>query len=460
MENIQSDPVNLRMVMRNFSMHSREYPTLARDIIAIDGLSKDSSEYWLAWKEAVIDLGCDASDQSHLLILIKRAVAAFNGAKEGQRAVSILADLARIVPSSLELIMKHFESSFPYWKNPQSATLLKNFTQNALNLGSELPQLLERIIDFLTKKILLIDLSIRPEDLNQLLISESDSSDNLKILADASSAGNLSGLGEKYSQAEKAREMEEAQKARQHHSEQICDYLNKIDLIILTIFQFIEEMKSKTGEVREIGVFILISFEKQVLPASKPKFTQLLMFYAAGIDNFVADRFLGSLLACLFTRDSQLAVNHANNTPAKAKLIQSTSKLLTSFIKTSKQLTENQLKNVNELLLEWIGRKVEALTHLSQNNIETSILASVVQCFCESSSNLTNYEDPRVKKAFELSSTVLPPLELRSHEHFGKIFSDSEIQSETVQKPLASSTQTLHLPLSHQFLLNSACFNM
>lgn len=446
--------------MRNFSMHSRKYPTLARDIIAVDGLSTDSSEYWQAWKEAVIDLACDASDQSHLLILLKRAVAAFNGSKEGQRAVSILADLARIIPSSLELILKHFEASFPYWKSPQSAPLLQNFTRNALSLGSELPQLLERIIDFLTKKILIIDLSIRFEDLDQLESSELDSSENLNVLADASSIGTFSGLGEKYSQGEKAREMEEAQKARQQHSEQTRDYLNKIDSMLLATFQFVGEMKSTTGQVREIGLFILISFEKQVLPAFKPKFTQFLMFYAAGIDNLVADRFLGSLLACLFTRDSQLTVNHLNNTPAKAKLIRSTSKLLISFIKTSNQLTSNQLKNVNELLLEWIGRKVEALTHFSHNNIEVSILAAVIECFCEiSSSNCINYDDPRLEKAFKLSSTALP-FELRSHEHFGKFFNNSDIQPEPVQKQLAPSSQTLHLPLSRQFLINSACFHI
>ena len=158
MENIQSDPGHLRAVMRNFSSHSRQYPTLAREIIAVDGLTTDSLEYWQAWKDAVIDLACDASDQSHLLILIKRAVAALNGSQDGQRAVCILADLAIIVPSSLELIMKHFEASFPYWKNPQSGPHLQNFTQNALNLGLDLPQLLERIIDFLTKIILLIEI--------------------------------------------------------------------------------------------------------------------------------------------------------------------------------------------------------------------------------------------------------------------------------------------------------------
>ena len=459
MENIRSDPGHLRTVMRNFSMHSRQYPTLARDIIAIDGLSSDSSEYWQAWKDAVIDLACDASDQSHLLILIKRAVAALSGSQEGQRAVSILADLARIVPSSLELIMKHFEASFPYWKHSQSAPLLLNFTQNALNLGLEFPQLLERIIDFLTRKILLIDLSIRLEDLELLeSCSEQDLSDNLKILADASSIGNLSGLGEKYSQEEKAREMEEAQKARQNLSEQVRDYLNKIDLMLLALFQFIEKVKSSTGKVREICLFILISFERHVLPASKPKFTQFLMFYAAGIDNVVADRFLGSLLAFLFSRDSQLALNHLNNQPSKAKLLRSVSKLLASFVKTSSQLTEKQLKNVNELLLDWIGRKVQALTHFSQNPTEISILAAVIECFCEiSSSSFINYDDIRLKKAFEYSYTLLPS-NFRTHEVFGKFFENAEIQAEQVQKHPFPSLQNLQLPLSRQFLLNSTCF--
>ena len=446
--------------MRNFSSHSRQYPTLAREIIAIDGLATNSSEYWQAWKDAVIDLACDASDQSHLLILIKRAVAAFIGSQEGHRAVSILADLARIVPSSLELIMKHFEASFPYWKNPQSGPLLQNFTQNALNLGLELPQLLERIIEFLTKKILLIDLSIRFEDLEQLANAQADSSTNLNILADASTIGNLSGLGEKYSQEEKARELEETQKARQQHCEQIRDYLNKIDLMLMALFNFVDIVKATNVNVREIGLFILIGFEKHVLPANKPKFTQFLMFYAASIDNLVADRFLGSLLACLFTRDSQLAMNHLNNPPAKAKLFRSTSSLLTSFIKSSNKLTENQLKNVNELLLEWIGRKVEALTHFSHNQTETSILAAVIECLCEISPPIfISPDDVRIKQAFELAAPVLPS-ELKSHEVFGKFVKDSDNRSEHIHKHPIPSLGTLQLSLSRQFLLNSAYFHL
>jgi hypothetical protein len=156
-------------------------------------------------------------------------------------------------------------------------------------------------------------------------------------------------------------------------------------------------------------------------------------------------------------------VNHLNNPSSKAKLFQFTSKLLSSFVKTSNKLTENQLKNVNELLLEWIGRKVEALTHFSQNTTEISILAAVIECFCEiSSPNFVNYDDPRLEKAFELSSTVLS-FELRSHDYFGKFFKYSEnktFDQFQFQKQHAPSLPTLHLPLSHQFLLNSACFNV
>ena len=448
------------MVMRNFSKHSRQFPTLSQEIIKIDGLGSNSDKFWRAWKDAVLDLACDASDQSQLLTLIKRAVASLCDTQEGPRAVSILADLARIVPSSLELIMKHFEASFPYWKNRQSGPHLQNFTRNALNLGTELPQILERIIDFLTKKLLLIDLSIRSEDVPNLF----PETENLKVLVDAASSeilsGNLTGLGEKYSQEEKVREQEEAHLASQNHLEQIRDYAMKIDSILLSLFEFIEKAKLK-GKSREIGLFILISFEKNVLVASKPKFTQFLMFYAAGIDNFVADHLLGSLLAGLFARDSQLSTtnqNNVNNTQTKAKSIFSYSAFMASFVRKSNSLTEAQLNVAIELLLEWIGRKIEALTLFSKTQLELLILASVFETVFSIFMTHPNLfvEDYRLKKAVELVIDILP-FSIKSHELFGKLFSASNFDScgAPTNKLSYMPFEALPLPESRQFLLNA-----
>lgn len=450
------------MVMRNFTKHSRQYPTLAQEIIKIDGLASASDQFWRAWKDAVLDLACDASDQSQLLTLIKRAVTSLCDTQEGPRAVSILADLARIVPSSLELIMKHFEASFPYWKNPQSGPQLKNFTRNALNLGMELPQILERIIDFLTKKILLIDLSIRSEDVPDLFASTSEN--NFNLLVDAANSeflsGNLKGLGEKYSQEEKAREQEEAQLARQNHLEQIRDYASKIDSMLVSIFEFIEKAKLK-GKSREIGLFILISFEKNVILASKPKFTQFLIFYAAGIDNSVADHLLGSLLAGFFARDSQLSTTskiNSSNTQSKAKNIFSYSAFMTSYIMKSNSLTEAQLNVAIDLLLEWIGRKIEALTLFSKTQIELSILASVFEALFRIFMTHSNLfiEDYRLKKAAELVADILPS-SIKSHELFKKLFTVPNPDScdTSATKPLYMPFETLPLPESRLFLLNA-----
>lgn len=465
LEIIQSDPEQLKSVMRTFTSHSRNYPTLARDIIAIDGLGSESPEYWQAWKDAVLDLACDASDQSHLLTLIKRAVAALSGTVEGPRAVWILADLARIVPSSLELIMRHFEASFPYWKHSQSAPQLQNFTRNALNLGTELSQLLERIVDFLTRKILLIDLSVRPEDLSLLSV------DNLKVLGDAVGskssealvAGNLTGLGEKYSQEEKAKEQEESQLAHQQHAELVQNYANKIDLMLVAFFEFIESAKSK-GNVREVGLFILISFEKIVLPAVKPKFTQFIMFYAAVGDNFVADRLLGSLLASLFSRDAQLSSTSQKNTTnsqIKAKAIQSTAAFLGSFVKKSKTVTDDQLMTVVELLSDWIGRKIEALTLFSSTPLEISILASVLETLLDiiRAHPHVSTNDPRLKQAVELSADLLSS-DLRSQELFSKFFENvPTIEASPSKRLHLAPFESLPLPLSHQCLLSAEIFS-
>lgn len=449
------------MVMRNFSKHSRQYPTLARDIIKIDGLGSSSDQFWNTWKDAVLDLACDASDQSHLLTLIKRAVTALCDAQEGSRAVSILADLARIVPSSLELIMKNFEASFPYWKNPQSGPQLQNFTRNALNLGMELPQILERIIDFLTKKILLIDLSIRSEDVPYLFTS-SDSVENNLIDTESSEklSGNLKGLGEKYSQEEKAREQEEAQQARKNHLEQVRDYAMKIDSMLLSIFEFMEKAKFK-GKSREIGLFVLISFEKNVLLAAKPKFTQFLIFYAAEIDNFIADRLLGSLLACFFSRDSQLSTTgqkNISNNPTKAKNIFSSSAFMTSFVKKSNSLTETELKMVIELLLECIGRKIEALTLFSKTPTELSILASIFETIFTIFMTYPALfvEDSRLTQAAELVVDSLPS-SIKSHEFFDKLFKGAtfDLNEPSTMHHSFMPFESLPLPTSRQFLLNT-----
>lgn len=468
LEAIQSDPEQLKTVMRSFTSHSRNYPTLARDIIAIDGLGSESQEYWQAWKDAVLDLACDASDQSHLLTLIKRAVAALSGSKEGPRAVCILADLARIVPSSLELIMKHFEASFPYWKNPQSAAQLQNFTRNALNLGAELPQLLERIIDFVTRKILLIDLSIRSEDVS--LIAAFSEEDNLKILGDAAvrsaspEAGNLTGAGEKYSQEEKAKELEESQLAHQKHAEQVQNYANKIDLMLVAFFEFMEKAKEK-GTVRDVGLFVLISFEKAVLPAVKPKFTQFVMFYAAAVDNFVADRLLGSLLASLFSRDAQLSSasqKNCTNSQTKAKTIQATAAFLGSFVKKSKAFTDVQLKTVVELLSEWVGRKIEALTHFSNTPLELSILALVLETLLDiiRTHPHVSTNDPRLKQAVELCGHLLPA-DLKSHELFSKFFENGTTNcvADPLKKHQFAPFESLPLINCRNFMINSGIFS-
>lgn len=455
--------------MRNFSKHSRKYPTLARDIIAMNGFGAESDELWRAWKDAVLDLACDASDQSHLLVLIRRAMATFCAAKEGSRAVDILADLARIVPSSLEIIMKHFEASFPYWKTPQSTLQLQNFTQNALNLGTEQPQLLERIIDFLTRKILLIDLSIRSEDV--ALLSSASEGISIKSAEEednSESFSHVSGLGERYSQEEKARELEENQLAIQQHLEQVRDYTNKIDSMLKTLFDFIEAAKVK-GNAREIGLFILISFERNVLHSTKPKFVQFLMFYVAGIDNFVADRLLGSLITCLFARDAQLSTNtpkSMNNTPAKAKVIRHANSFLLSFIKKSTCLTETQLKTVNELLLEWIGRKVEALTLFPQNKtqIEISILAMVIETHLEIAAGIdASFEDERLKQGIHLATGAFSP-NLHANPFYGKLFENSppvpveETSMNQNQKQVFLPFNSLPLPLCGHFLSNSGTF--
>lgn len=469
METIQNDAEGIRKIMANFSKYYRQHPTLAREIIEIDALGTESNDYWNAWKDAVIDLACDASDQSYLLVLIKRAVAAFCSDIEGSRAVSILGDLAKIVPSSIEIIIKNFEASFPYWKNPQSTLQLKYFTRNALNLGSELPQLLERIIDFLTVKLLLIDLSIRMEDISFIFPPFEYSSENVKLLGDGPSTESpssihISGMGEKFCQEEKAREMEEVQMARQHHLDQCRDFANKLDLMLMMLFEFIQKSKI-SGNSREIGLLILVSFEKNVLNAAKPKFTQFLMFYAAATDYFVADRLLGSLLAGLFSRDAQLSLNapkSMNNTQAKAKFIRSSSAFLLSFVKRSTSLSETQLNSINELLLEWIGRKVEALIHFPQNQtqIEISILANVVEPHFHilfSYSSVETLEDPRLTKAIDLAGHLFSS-ELRSIPIFEKLFQNLSPSLEESNKPNILPFNSFHLPLSRQFLLNSKTY--
>lgn len=392
---MDNDPEALKAVMRNFSKHSRLRPSLAKDIISIDGLNSQSNEFWLAWKDAVLDLACDASDQNHLFTLIKRSFAVFGSQEQGQRATCILSDLAKIVPSSLEIIMKHLENSFPYWKTPQSGVQLEFFTRNSLKLGIELPQLSERIIDFLTRKILLIDSSIRSEDV-PYIFNDSDTLNTLSSAVTLATSSNnvevvssVSGFGEKYSKEERAKEVGDAQIAHRIHLEQVRDFASKVDLMISALLEYIQESSRTERSARDTGLFVLISFEKNILAGSvKPKFVQFLIYYAARKNVLVADRFLGSLVAFLFSKDAQLSSNNfsskaSSNTPAKAKSIRIAACFLSSFVKNAPFLTDSQIKSTSELLVNWIGRKVEALAHFSKSNTEVFIIASVVCCLLE-----------------------------------------------------------------------------
>lgn len=450
--------------MRNFSHHSREHPTLGREIIALNGLSAENEPFWMAWKDAVLDIACDASDQSHLLTLIKKAVPAFSGALEGPRAVLILADLSKIVPNTMDLIIKNFDTAFPYWKNPQSSEQIHNFTKNALEFSAHVHQLQERIIDFLTRKILVIDLSIRLDDVPLIMLCDNESPQliNHNDAKVTDSSNNLIGAGEKYAQEEKARELEEAQVAQQFHSKQVRDYADKIDLMLLVILEFINQ--NCIDKRRELALYILISFEKHVLPAIKPKFTQILIFYCASVDNFIADRLLGIFIAALFSRDIQLspsAPRNSSNNQIKAKTIRSIATFLKSFMKTATSLTDQQFQTVIDLLMDWISRKVDALTLFSCNHIEISILAAVLEALFDIFINHPEFaikSDANLIEAVKLTANILPD-SLKSQKivaDYLQLCGPLETASNPIQPKLPYTPfEYIVLPKTRKFLLDS-----
>lgn len=443
-EKLQSDIRFLRCVMRNFVHFSRTFSNLSADIVSCEGLASPVEEYWMSWRDAVLDLVCDASDQkSQLYAVIKRCINSLSLSVEGPRAVQLLTEIGRLLPTSTTLILKQLESSFPYWKNSQiTPKHVGSYTENMLEVSQRLPQLRERILNFLTSKIVQLDNFIRIDNIQQIYQADAETGNIPTVVTTTTTttSGSIRTLvRDKVISEEKQQEEEETSVAYQQSLTQMRDYAEKLDGMLSALFSYIDSSNNASGSGREVGLLLLLNFEKKIL-THKSRYAQFLIYFASSYDAVISDRFLGLLLASLFAKDLQLSSSNNNNTNSlkvntkqSAMALATTAAFIGSFVQraSSSFLSSDQINSTVELLLEWIGRKIEAIEHFSTSQLEIGILASVTQSLLIilKYSSLPLYEfienDVRFKRAVGLSKNLI------SSDILGSFCSSHNVEAES-----------------------------
>lgn len=177
------------------------------------------------------------------------------------------------------------------------------------------------------------------------------------------------------------------------------------------------------------------------------------------LDEVVADRFLGFLLASLYARDAQLS--HADpdsnascllNNSLQANALMTVSALIADFMVNFPSLSTSQLQLTINLLLEWLERKAEAIEVYREvlcvpkggylNPVEVSVCAAVIQATLrvscrapeEMHSEISRRVDVLISGQISLSLALI---ESEVVDEFSAIFTLNSIQS--IRNELLSS---------------------
>lgn len=405
-DRLRSDSRLLLRTMRNFEQICARHPAVLDDILALDAVAAESETYWCEWKNAVLDIGCDASDHARLATLIKRLVSSLARAgRAGERASDCLAALIRLVPSTTALLLASLDGSFPYWQSSHTAPQVVAYCVNVVALAEALPPIQDRVMELVVARAVQIDLALSADG-GQLRRSSSDASleapwSSLPVTKEQSGTALATSTTES-TRREAAIEQSELEAANQRQLQQTQDLSDKLDAILSILCFFMERTRtSDRNRFQQLAIALIRTFERNILPAFRPRFTQFLLFYAASCDQMVAERFLGFLVACLFARDAQLshAGSHGSsgNRPSSPSIIGNSSSqvaILTtaaafigSFVARAKFLAPPLVRATLELLLDWTARKREALhvynvpvdSRGRTSHAESSIFAAIVQ---------------------------------------------------------------------------------
>jgi hypothetical protein len=342
---LAKDPRALQMGMRQYSRWARSCPNLL-DFIAlqIDGLGSEDDEYWRVWKDAILDIGSDASDHRQLRGLLKRLTAGLaRPGVPGCRAVECLSCFVRLVPTLVTsgLFLASLEASFPFWRSSSVAEQLSSFTANALSLAASLDlSLSERVLELIISKAVEMELALDSKD-----------------------ASNPTPL----------RANDDEERAHFPIVDMDDGCASKLDTTLAHLLRFLNDAATLNPDrFRALALALIRIFDRHVLPASRCSRVPSVLFFACNRDPLVADKFLGYLIAVLFNRDSHVSTSLRTDTSTLV-FPASQSTLLVAVCRYVQSLVVNMaafqqstcrplIVSTMELLIWFCARKVEALS--------------------------------------------------------------------------------------------------
>ena len=359
------NPNVLKNAMKRYSRWARAYPALSDHILLnVDGLASTDDEYYSVWKDAILDITGDTSDQGKLRTIIRKMVLGLQrpNSLEGARAVDCLAGLARLMPAIAGggkhgLLFTCLETCFPFWKSPAMEAQFSAYVDNLLSLAKALGYpATESIFELIISRAVEMDIALHSGLENAISAAN--------VPAAAPSTFTL-----RPSEAFSTGSFDEFYQPDSLQQPFPCDSLEQSSFCRKKLYNLLETFliffEANESQMHEFGLSLIRIFDRTVLPALYCSRVTVLLAFAACKDAAVADKLLGYLLAVLFNRDPHVGASlkgrlpSANQGPATLMAISS---YIRSFCVHLTCVSDTLLQSSVELLLIFCARKTELMS--------------------------------------------------------------------------------------------------
>jgi len=349
--------------MKKYSRWAKKYPALSDHIaLNIDGLASANAEYWLVWKDAVLDITGDTNDQGKLRAIIRKMTMSLRSSSlQGARAVECLASMARLMPTVISggkhgVLFSYLDSCFPFWKSPAMTEQLSAYVENLLSLALVLDfPAAENIFELIINRAVEMDLALHSDEANIPASASSTVASANKVIAFRSTEALYAGTFDEFDQPSQQSSLPESLDLIDGCKEKLLNLLKT----------FLKFLMVNDDRIHMFGLSLIRIFDRTILPALYCSRVTTLLAFAACKDVSVADRFLGYLLAALYKRDSHVGASIEGRLPCNGHApatLMAISSHVRSFSIHLTCVSDALIQSSAELLLIFCSRKVELMS--------------------------------------------------------------------------------------------------
>lgn len=271
--------------------------------------------------------------------LVGRLTRSGDGGSIEEDVISAIRALTRLVPSCSQLLMPTIEYHFPFHSRPINEHV--SYVQNILHLATLMPPWKYKILELIIGRALVLDVELQ-NDAEQLK--------NMDLCKETTTAGEESdGLGLM---------VNADQLTRRSKLRAVRTGTRKLDQVLELIFSHVRQFITIDGRIdeqrsQEMFAFMLMVFEKTILPTFKSRYTQFLTFYMTSLCPALADQFLGLLFKPLVQFCQSL--DHGRNSMPSPRLLLSVT-YIGSFVARARFLSDKLLQLSFEMLIDLSAR--------------------------------------------------------------------------------------------------------